>query len=86
MLIIFLLYVSKRYFSNVNVGQLQESSRATLPFRRVCLWRRNHFTRKTGRVAYHSPPVGDRLVILGKSCGELCEYGRKQTTSHFTLL
>ena len=37
MLIIVLLYVQKRYFSAVNVGKLEESSRKTLPFRRVCL-------------------------------------------------
>ena len=58
MLIVFLLYVPKRYFSDVNVWQLEESSRATLPFRRVCLWRHNHFTRETGHVAYHPPPCG----------------------------
>ena len=58
MLIIFLQYVPKRYFSDVNVGKLEESSRATLPFRRVCLWRHNHFTRETGRVACHPPPCG----------------------------
>ena len=37
MLIIFLLYVPKRYFSDVNVGKLEESSRAALQFQRVCL-------------------------------------------------
>ena len=58
MLIIFLLYVPKRYFSDVNVGKLEESSRATLPFRRVWLWRHNHFKRETGRVACHPPPCG----------------------------
>ena len=63
MLIIFLLYVPKRYFSDVNVRKLEESSRAMLPFRRVCLWRHNHFRRETGRVACHPPHVDDRLVI-----------------------
>ena len=58
MSIIFLLYVPKLYFSDVNVGKLEESSRATLPFRRVCLWRHNLFTRETGRVACHPPPCG----------------------------
>ena len=58
MLIIFLLYVPKRYFSDVNVGKLEESSRATLPFRCVCLWRHKNFTRETGRVACHPPPCG----------------------------
>ena len=60
MLIIFLLhvYVPKRYFSDANVGKLEESSRTTLPFRRVCLWRHNHFTREIGRVACHPPPCG----------------------------
>ena len=53
MLIIFLLFVPKRYFSDVNVGKLEEFSDATLSFRRVCLWRHNHFTRETGRVACH---------------------------------
>ena len=38
MLIIFLLYVPKRYISGVNVGKLEKSSsRATLPFRCICL-------------------------------------------------
>ena len=56
MLIIFLLYAPKRYFFDVNVGKLEESSCATLQFRRVCLWRHNHFTCETGRVACHPPP------------------------------
>ena len=38
--------------------KLEESSRTTLPFRRVCLWRHNHLTRETGRVACHPPPCG----------------------------
>ena len=58
MLIIFLPYVPKLYFSNVNVEKLDESSRTTLPFRCVCLWRHNHFTRQTGRAAYHPTPCG----------------------------
>ena len=78
MLIIFLLYVPKRYFFDVNVGKLEESSRTALPFRRVCLWRHNHFTREIGRVACHPPPVGDRLVILGESCGKLWIWEKKK--------
>ena len=57
MLIIFLLYVPKRCFSDVNVGKLEESSRTMLPFRRVLLVRHNHFTGETGLVAYHPPPL-----------------------------
>ena len=34
---IIILYVPKRYFSDVNVGKLEESSHATLPFLRFCL-------------------------------------------------
>ena len=30
-------YFPKTYFSGVNVGNLAESSRPTLPFRRICL-------------------------------------------------
>ena len=43
----------------VNVGKLEESSRMMLPFRRVCLLHvlHNHFTHKTGRVAYLSTPL-----------------------------
>ena len=48
----------KRYFSDANVGKLQESNRTTLPFRHVCLWHHNHLTREIGRVAYHPPPCG----------------------------
>ena len=59
MLIIFLLYVPHRYFFDVNFGKLEESSRTTLPVRRSCLWRHNHFTRDKGRVAYHPSPVDD---------------------------
>ena len=39
MLIILLLYVLKRCFSDVNVGELEESSRTTLPFPHVSLRR-----------------------------------------------
>ena len=62
MMIIFLLYVPKRYFSYVNVGKLEESSHRTLPFRRVCLLRHNHLTHETGCVAYHPPPCGSSLA------------------------
>ena len=37
---------------------LEESSRTTLSFQRVCLWRHNNFTREIGRVACHPPPCG----------------------------
>ena len=63
MLIIFLLYVPKRYFSDVNVGKLEGSSRATLQFRRVCLCRHNHFTRETGRVARQAGHSGQIVWI-----------------------
>ena len=69
MLIIFLLYVPKRYFSNVNDGKLRESSSARLLFLHVCLWCHNQFMRETGCVAYHPPPFwanhADNSVNMG---------------------
>ena len=64
MSIIFLLYVTKRCFSGVNIGKLEESSRTTLPFGHVCLRCHSHFTHETGRVAY--------LWILGWSFWANC--------------
>ena len=66
MLIILLLYVPKKVFSDVNVGKLEESSRTMLPFLRVCLWRHNHFTWETGRVACHTTPCGRQAGHFGQ--------------------
>ena len=41
------LYVPKRLFYDANVGKLEKSSRTTLRFQGVYLWRHNHFTRET---------------------------------------
>ena len=52
------------YFSTVNVEKFADFSCTKLPFWRVSLWCHNHFPHVTCHVAYHPPPVGDRLVIL----------------------
>ena len=65
-LIIFLLYVQKKYFSVVNIGKLEESSHTMLPFQHICLWRHSLFTGETGCVFYHPHPCGWRACHSGQ--------------------
>ena len=74
-------YMSQIFFYP-NVGKLEEFSCMTLPFRRVCLWRHNHFTHETGRLAYHPPPCGWQAGHSGQIVCKLSEYGRNISFMH----